>query len=502
MFEILILVVVATTLVLFFYFFTIPKGSLTLEEQENLRMAEALKNIFYYKIPGFDKTLAQIFGDRINTNDEIIDYGRFVSGINSTALAYEYFEKYYGRKWALNFSTLEETTSIIWIPNSEDGNSVSKISATSGRELGRYYTVATGITGNPSRVSLDSKGNVWVGNRNTNTLVKIGLKEKGECVDKNNDGVIETSEDLNSDGIIDSSEMIKFEDDECVLANVILGSKMVKDLDKTGTRAVCVDANDNVYAGLYGDKKLFYVSREGNILNEWDLSSYIKDSRYGPYGCFVDSNNVVWISLMWDKALLKFDPSTDTFTRIEIGKVVYGIAPCQNEDCLIINCWTDSSLIKLNTTTGIKIFDKRFRELPQGRGIIADEENYIYAVSTSNSLIVKFDKDGNIITKNSTCNNPTGVGEDIFGKIWVTCIGDNSVWRFDKNLNVELKTAFGTSHYVYNFFTSYKTPPIVIGKDVGFGYLQEKTERLRTFVAPIPIPSYSGKVINFVFRTW
>lgn len=501
MFELLILVLIASVLVIFFYFFLTPKQTLTLEEQESIRISEALKNIFYYKIPGVDKTLAQIFGDRINTNEEIIDYGAFLGGVNSTAIAYNYFENYYGYKWALNFSTLEETTSIIWIPNSADGNSISKISAISGRELGRYYTVSRGISGNPSRVAIDSRGNAWIGNRGTNTLVKIGLKENGECEDKNNDGEIESSEDLNNDGEIDSSEMVSFEKDECILANVILGSKMIGGLGSAGVRAVCVDANDNVYAGLYQDKKLFYISREGSILKEWDLTNYIKDSRYGPYGCFVDSKNIVWISLVLDKALLRFEPSNNNFERIEVGKIVYGIAPCREEDCLVINCWVDSSLVKINTTTKGKIFDKSFSELFQGRGVIVDEEGYTYAVSTSNNLIVKFDKDGNILIKNTTCSNPAGIGEDIFGKIWVACL-DASVWRFDKNLNVELKTSFGTQHYVYNFFTSYKTPPIVIGKEVGFGYLQKETERLKTFVAPVPIPSYSGKVINFVFRTW
>lgn len=60
-----------------------------------------------------------------------------------------------------------------------------------GAELGRYRTGPG--NGNPSRTTVDQDGNVWVGNRNNNTITKVGLLEFGQCVDRNGDGAITTS---------------------------------------------------------------------------------------------------------------------------------------------------------------------------------------------------------------------------------------------------------------------------------------------------------------------
>jgi hypothetical protein len=63
----------------------------------------------------------------------------------------------------------------IWVPNSNEGT-VSKYDTVTGDELGRYWTgPASAGNGNPSRTTVDLEGSVWFGNRNTGTVVKIGL---------------------------------------------------------------------------------------------------------------------------------------------------------------------------------------------------------------------------------------------------------------------------------------------------------------------------------------
>ncbi|MCI5227106.1 MAG: hypothetical protein D3918_10740, partial [Candidatus Electrothrix sp. AX2] len=52
----------------------------------------------------------------------------------------------------------------IWVANSSQGT-VSKINTVTGEELGRYHTGPSSGT-NPSRTTVDSQGNLWVGNRN------------------------------------------------------------------------------------------------------------------------------------------------------------------------------------------------------------------------------------------------------------------------------------------------------------------------------------------------
>ncbi|MEM5866492.1 MAG: hypothetical protein QXG39_01045, partial [Candidatus Aenigmatarchaeota archaeon] len=209
----------------------------------------------------------------------------------------------------------------------------------------------------------------------------------------------------------------------------------------------------------------------------------------------------VWISAVHQKKLVKFDPFNENFEVIDIGYKVYGIAPCYSEDCLVINCYDDSRLIKFNTSNDKIIFNLRKPELDKGRGVIVDGEENIYAVSSKKNLVVKYDKEGNELARSSTCREPTGVGIDILGKIWVTCL-DSEIQRFDGNLNFEIGSKFGSGHYVYNFFTSYNTPPITIGKSLSFGYPEEVTEEMTTFFAPVPIPSWRGEVIQLHLKVW
>lgn len=510
--ELLILIVGASVLILISYFLfsaKFPQISSSIAERHKYEMVtDVTKNFLYTRIPEIDKTYGQMLGDMIvNGGEDIVEYGERYGGINVTKIVYEYFDKYFPERWSLNISARVQITHILWIPNSGAGNSVSKISTVDGNEMGQYYTVGSG-NGDPSRVSLDSKGNVWVGNRGERSVVKIGLAEKDQCIDRNGDGVIETSKDFNENGIIDANEILPFNMDECLLANVPLGGGgRGGALDWKGIRAVCVDRQDNVYAGLWSDQRLFYISSNGRVEKEWYLPNYLPDPRFYPYGCFVDQKTgIVWISSAGTNhpeypGLVKFNPQTETFTEINLGYYVYGIAPCSTEDCLVINAWNSQRLAKLNTTSNSVIFDIPKTELKDGRGIITDEEDNIYAVSSANRLVVKYDKNGNEIKRASTCLEPRGLGIDAVGKIWVTC-KDSDVWRFDKNLTLEIISHFGTDHYVYNFFTSTNVPPIEIGKYVNFGYKCEDPSKITTFVAPLPIPSYKGNVVRFEFKTW
>ena len=48
------------------------------------------------------------------------------------------------------------------------------------------------------------------------------MYEAGEWIDRNNDGICQTSQDLNNDGDITGSELLPWGDDECVLYEVVL----------------------------------------------------------------------------------------------------------------------------------------------------------------------------------------------------------------------------------------------------------------------------------------
>jgi len=99
--------------------------------------------------------------------------------------------------------------------------SVSKVDTRDGRELGRYRT-GPDTLGSPSRTTVDLQGNCWVANRTTGSILKIGLYENGQYLDRNGNGRIDTSQDTNGDGDITGAEVLAWGQDECVLAEVIV----------------------------------------------------------------------------------------------------------------------------------------------------------------------------------------------------------------------------------------------------------------------------------------
>jgi len=329
---------------------------------------------------------------------------------------------------------------LAWVVNSGSGNSVSLV-ASDGREIRRHWTSPKGIVGDPSRTAVDSKGNAWVGNRGTNTLVKIAFDEK-DCIDKNGDGKIETSYDKNEDGVVDESEMLPFDEDECIVYNVRLGSS-----SGTKIRAVCIDKNDNVYAGHWSDMKLFYVSSDGQILKEWNLPNT-------PYGCVVDNDGNVWVSGANTHIIAKLNPKDNSISTYNAGKTIYGI--WRGKDSIVFTTYSYSSIVKISKDMK-KIWEYSSYSLSGARGVFVDQDDNVYAVGSGSSQVVKVDKDGKFIKAMPTCNTPTGISMDSEGNIWVICRNDGGVRIYDKDLNVISEFVIRGSHYGYSDFTGFQT---------------------------------------------
>jgi len=351
----------------------------------------------------------------------------------------------------------------LFLPNSGGMNSISEINITdpsAPKEVSRHYTVPSGWYGNPSRTAIDHYGNAWIGNRATNTLVKVGNLGLGTCVDKNGNGKIDTTRDTNNDGVIEDSEMVSFENDECILKEVALpidsNPPTRQSLsDGAGVRAVCIDANDNVYAGLFDYKKMFYISKDGQILKTIDLSQ----SGCRPYGCVVDKNGYVWISCVVDYMLVKYDPKTDKVDSYYQGIYVYGLTPTAAGDGVVFNAWEHSQIRKIGLD-GSTIWSVSGPY--QGRGITVDKDDNIYAVGSYYGEVWKLDKNGNKLKSISgVCNQPTGIGLDYYGNVWVACYGDGQIVRLDKDLNVLNRVTIGGNHYVYSDWTGYLLTEIV-----------------------------------------
>lgn len=368
----------------------------------------------------------------------------------------------------LQLSREHVTLPFIWVPNYN--GTVSRVDTNTGDELGRYRIAPPDLPlgGNPSRTTVDLQGNCWVGNRQAGTVVKIGLYESGQYIDRNGNGVIDTSRDLNGDGDIAGAEILPWGDDECVLHEVVLieGYQGVYvpgqytgpyDTDKWGVapRGLAVDAENNLWAGTWSTMKYYYIDGStGEILQTVDVSPW----GHHAYGAVIDKNGVLWSSGQVDYHVLRLDPSGDfpTISRVNMGHFVYGLG-LDYLDHVFVSAWSDLLLSRIDITTGTKELPSWYKpELLEARGVVCTSDNDVWVVSTYRGNVYRYDNDGNKKAEIDVGDGPTGVAIDAAGKVWVCNSRDEYIKRIDPATNtVDLeKPIIGSDgHYTYSDMT-------------------------------------------------
>jgi hypothetical protein len=139
---------------------------------------------------------------------------------------------------------------------------ILKLDTVTGKQLARYPSVrladcpscnAQPNTWYPSRIIVDFDGDMYVANRAfgfQGSLTKIAGGASA-CVDRNNNGQIETSSDVNADGVVDVANPAEYlgQADECILYSTAVGAA------DTWPRALTLDGKGNAWVGTYQDKK-------------------------------------------------------------------------------------------------------------------------------------------------------------------------------------------------------------------------------------------------------
>ena len=350
----------------------------------------------------------------------------------------------------------------IWVPNSNQGT-VSKVDTITGYELARYRTCPENVSSyaNPSRTTVDIPGNCWVGNRQIGTAVKIGLYENGQYIDRNHNGIIETSRDLNGDGVISGDELLPWGQDECVLYEVILipgiegtyapgqyNGTYVNDYWNPGPRGLAVDSNNNVWIGTFGSMKYYYVSgTTGQILKCIDISS----TGHTPYGAVMDQNGILWSSGDTGNNILRLDPSNDSFIRINLSHVAYGLA-LDNNNHLFVSGLNNYRLSRINVLTGEIEWTNG---ASYGQGVAVTPDGDVWTANNIQNTVTRFSNEGILKATIPVGKTPTGVAVDREGKVWVVDVGDEYIHRIDPATNtIDIsKQLPGGLHYGYSDMT-------------------------------------------------
>lgn len=379
----------------------------------------------------------------------------------------------------LKLGITDSTFPFIWIANSGEGT-ISKLDVTTGKELGRYRTGPG--NGNPSRTTVDQDGNVWVGNRNNNTLTKVGLKEFGQCIDRNGNGVIDTSTPVQANAETETTFNPDIKDwtgsfgdglgitnaaDECILLHVALTGNenetptpSVVISTPSDIRTVAIDPDNNVFAGGNGQNSLFKINGTTGAV----IKSIATQQPH--YGGVVDKGGNLWSMKSGSGFVQKINKDMTTTTLYSVGHSGYGIAIDKYGKIWTTSLYTQfSSLDPADPVNSLKVFTQT--GAANSQGIATDDNGDVFIAGSlwGNSVghyKQTFDEAGvftgvSFIKNYLVGNGPTGVAVDGFGKVWSANINSNNASRITLNTDPELAVVdnfpIGAGPYNYSDMT-------------------------------------------------
>ena len=183
-------------------------------------------------------------------------------------------------------------THIIWIANTAEGT-VSKVDTRTFVELGRYITGPAGSGNDPSRTSVNSLGDVYVGNRAGRSLTKISALGP-MCADVNGDGRVTTSSG--------PTDVLAWGQDDCVLWNRPLpDGGIIRAVAAQDVEGPDGELRPYVWVGGWAGRVVYKIDgTTGALLFETPSPTYT-------YGFALDAAGNLWISGRTDSALGRID---------------------------------------------------------------------------------------------------------------------------------------------------------------------------------------------------
>lgn len=338
---------------------------------------------------------------------------------------------------------------------------IVRIDVNTEQVIGEYRTAPNGELRGPSRTTVDSRGNVWVANRDfdvngNGAVVKIGVviggtrvnadgspNPNGEylappflyntCVDRDGDGLIRTSRGLGNildwpninDTGLGPDGLVQDALDECIL--------IYKQVAGEAPRHMSVDANDDVWVGGYpflADTFEKLSGIDGSSLGTFDAAS----AGCGGHGGLVDGNGIVWSTSLIENSLLRFDPGTMSSSCIPVTRS-FGLG-IDTQGNLWNSQFDLDSIVKISPAgTVMTGFPVPTGGASGDRSVaITPVDDHVWVANSSGSDVSRLDNAGNllkVIPLGADGMTPTGLSVDSNGKVWVVCRDSNTAKRID-----------------------------------------------------------------------
>jgi streptogramin lyase len=366
----------------------------------------------------------------------------------------------------------------LWVANWVVGT-VTKIDTRTGQQVAKYDSVlqrnwdgsipdvrppreegsmgSTAPCGNtPSRTSVDAYGDAYIANR-TFCGQPSATKYAGEptrCVDRNGNGLIDTSRDANADGIINIKDPAEFKGqaDECIL--------WTKNYGASGShgRSLAVDADQNVWVGTYMDSMLYKLDGETGAVLQTINPNAERGTTGHLYGIAIGPGGFIYTSNPGNNLLRKIDPNPAARKHVveEMPSPVptYGIAVDSN-GVVWLGRWTSPAgggVVRADfAAKTARVVGNITSACSQGntRGVAVDAQNNIWAACWSEGLLLQFNNNGTLIKSWPVDAGPIGVAIDAAGKVWTVNQSGDSATRVDPE--TDATNTFHTSGEPYSY---------------------------------------------------
>jgi hypothetical protein len=328
----------------------------------------------------------------------------------------------------------------IWIANSGE-NTVSKIDTDNGKEVARFHVCA-----NPSRTAVDLYSDVWAACRNDGGVTKIVAYENN-CVDKNKNGIIETSKDLNNDGKIQANEMYGKGQDECV--------KFITYPGGACQRAAGVDKENYGWVGEWNGSTLRRLHPDdGHVVETISIGC-------NPYGLVIDGNGIIWVSGRGCNKLIRVDPATKQVTQLTPPSGnLYGIT-VDEKDRIWLGHYSDYRLSRYDQSTGQWATTTSGLSGRCPRGVTGSLNGYMYygLGCGGNHWVAKVDMETlgiKFIDLGAGDKTTVGVALDSDGMLWAVNYASSSTTKINTaNDQVIGEYPVGAYPYTYSDMTGF-----------------------------------------------
>ncbi|HFE44114.1 MAG TPA: hypothetical protein ENJ18_01285 [Nannocystis exedens] len=350
----------------------------------------------------------------------------------------------------------DEDYSIIWISNTGQ-HTVSKIDTASATELARYRT-GPGET-DPSRTSVNLRGDVAIANR-SGSVVKIA-NQIGDCVDKNVNGVIDTStgpDDLRDWG-----------SDECVLWFHDLAFPKGLPSNQGGPRAIAWDggAASNCFATAmvwvgWRDQPSnnVMIRRINGVSGETDSEVLAENWEgnwgHGTYGGAATKGGSFW-GLGTRANLVHVDALSLEVSRYKGPDVVlYGITLDADGEPWLAG-YDNGHIWRFHSDTA------EFQDLGKAgssarlRGLAIDKQGFAWIAGNDPCALIQYDTTTESIVNGEIalpgCAEPVGVSIDRYGQVWVVDRDANRAYKVDPETYEIVMVDGLVSPYTYSDMT-------------------------------------------------